>query len=280
MGDSYCTVYFTGGVQIVPLRLYCTGSICIRIPSFVYCTVHVVTAIQCILFILYFTSPRVSLPRPSFRSSPRLISPCPACPARYSSSVSPPSSAFTLYRPFPPALPLTPLVPAPPPPRPLLPCCQSCMRYLRSSSSARSRSTIRVSCFSLLQGKNLHFGLMKRQFPKCGRKSRQTVCVRTALSAVRSISLAPSPPFSTSSHALSTISSCACAQQGLVILGGLPPLPNSTPQGPFELLRASGFIRAVCAQPLAVLTVRPRAQFTPTRLLIQDESPSHRVVSA
>eukprot|EP00965_Chrysotila_dentata_P134139 4436135-Pleurochrysis_carterae.AAC.1 len=60
-----------------------------------------------------------------------------------------------------------------------------------------------------IAGKKLHLGRIKRQFPKCGRKSLQTVWVRTALSASRNASLAPSPPPAASSHALSTVSSCA-----------------------------------------------------------------------
>mmetsp|Transcript_6053 Transcript_6053/g.11881 ORF Transcript_6053/g.11881 Transcript_6053/m.11881 type:complete len:232 (-) Transcript_6053:1474-2169(-) len=109
--------------------------------------------------------------------------------------------------PFPP----TPLGPAPPlPPLPLPPCCHACMRSLLSSSNARSLSTMRVSSDRRLQGKNLHLDRIKRQFPRCGLKSRQIICERTALSSVRSRSRAPSSPFASFSHAKSATSSCAC----------------------------------------------------------------------
>eukprot|EP00965_Chrysotila_dentata_P057971 1922146-Pleurochrysis_carterae.AAC.1 len=61
-----------------------------------------------------------------------------------------------------PPVPPPPLGPAPSPPCPLPPCCHACIRSRLSSSSAASLSAIRVSCFSRLHGKNLHFGRTKR----------------------------------------------------------------------------------------------------------------------
>eukprot|EP00965_Chrysotila_dentata_P056958 1890176-Pleurochrysis_carterae.AAC.2 len=61
--------------------------------------------------------------------------------------------------------------------------------------------------------KEFALGSHNWQFPRCSRKSRQTVCVRRVSSSARSTSFAPSTPFATSSHALlSTASSCACVQ--------------------------------------------------------------------
>eukprot|EP00965_Chrysotila_dentata_P126488 4182146-Pleurochrysis_carterae.AAC.1 len=47
-----------------------------------------------------------------------------------------------------------------------------------------------------------------------------------------------------------------------------------------EFLRALGLLHAVRAQPFAIFAVRSRAEFAPTCLLVKDESPPHRVVSA
>eukprot|EP00965_Chrysotila_dentata_P034812 1158650-Pleurochrysis_carterae.AAC.1 len=75
---------------------------------------------------------------------------------------------------------------------------------------------MRVSVGRRLQGKKLHLGRIKRQFPRCGLKSRQTVCERSAPSSIRRRSRAPSAPFASSSHARSTLSSCACVTSALV----------------------------------------------------------------
>eukprot|EP00965_Chrysotila_dentata_P048088 1595239-Pleurochrysis_carterae.AAC.1 len=65
-----------------------------------------------------------------------------------------------------------------------------------------SLRTMRVSCFSRLHGKNLHFGRVKRQFPKCGLKPRQMVCVRMAFSSALRAFRAPSCRSATASHIL------------------------------------------------------------------------------
>eukprot|EP00965_Chrysotila_dentata_P063416 2101858-Pleurochrysis_carterae.AAC.1 len=208
----YCTVYCT--VQQHLRSVYCT----------VYCTV------QC------FGFPRDDCLASELRPSPRFeryLSPDPDFLACRSLSETLPSF---LQRPPLPTPPLLPLGPAPPPPRPLPPCDHACTRSLRSSSRAKSLNTIRVSGFSRLQGKNLHFGRVKRQFPRCGRKSLHTMRVRTALSAARSSSLAPAAPSATFSHTLSTVSSCACVQPACHVINCFPSHPSVIPQTPYSIV--------------------------------------------
>eukprot|EP00965_Chrysotila_dentata_P050666 1679775-Pleurochrysis_carterae.AAC.1 len=158
-----------------------------------------------------------------------------------------------------------------------------------------SLRTMRVSGFRRLQGKNLHFGRIKRQFPKYGLKSRQTVCERMAFSSALRTSRAPSSRCAAAVHALSTASSCACGWHIHVSISCLlsPPLslfqalcPRflhlflpfhvqsvlrpcrlllgarrcCLPSSPFEeLVLAPGLLRAILSQPLAIFTVGARA---------------------
>eukprot|EP00965_Chrysotila_dentata_P239928 6203387-Pleurochrysis_carterae.AAC.1 len=225
--------------------------------------------------------------------------------ARYPSHLYLPIPLRAIHHPPLPSLfvlpaPPPPLGPARPPPRPLLPCCDARMRSLLSSSSARSLSLIRVSCFRRLHGKNLHLGRVKRQFPRWGRKSRQIICVRSASNSARSASRAPSSPLAVASHALITASSCACDQHAHVNPCFLPPhlsllsrllhpfVPylflSFHPQGVLrsrglllcarrccfprglgeKFIRAPCFIRTVALQPFATFAVRPRAKLAPT----------------
>eukprot|EP00965_Chrysotila_dentata_P251838 6210305-Pleurochrysis_carterae.AAC.2 len=202
------------------------------------------------------------------------------------------ASSPLYHQPVPP-LPLPPfppppwLGPAPSPPLPLPPLCHACIRSFLSSSSAISLSAMRVSPLRRLHGKNLHLGFMNRQFPRYGRNSRQTVCVRMALSSFLSTSLAPSAPLATSSHAARTASSCACRQRRrvnrvfwlrcLLLCSRRRLLPFSPGD---HLLLASGLLSTILHQFLTVLPMRPCAQLAPPPLLVERQRSPHRVVCA
>eukprot|EP00965_Chrysotila_dentata_P259433 6213564-Pleurochrysis_carterae.AAC.5 len=134
---------------------------------------------------------------------------------------------------------------------------------------------------------------MKRQFPRWGRKSRHMVCVLKASSSARSASRAPLPPFAAASHVIITASSCACGRCALVSPGFLSPIPSplSLPVTPVashllspclgeELVCAPGLLRTIFPQSFAVFAVRARTQLAPSRLLVENECSSHRVVCA